>query len=399
MNLEIETILQYFGSNKRRTVLSVIGVAIGVFSLVLMMGITGAMKNKVGQYLGELGEQVFVVIPGEVKTLGGRKLQISFFPTLTLKDAKAIKTRCALVKEVSPVKEVFPPIHVNGTYVNPKVFGVDESYALITSSEPTKGRFITKRDVENFAQVAVIGVEVAKNLFNEKYPVGKTIYLYNAPYKVIGILPEKGVDISGEDLDNRVLVPISCAVRRLENVDYIDSIYVLPVSQKVTEEAMKEVASLLKKRHGKKDFSISRYEDLVNTRKEAMEIFSVLSITVATIAFSVGALGILAVMTLSVYERLVEIGVRRAFGATRKDIFKQFLLESTILSLAGSLSGALIATILVNIIAKLAKWPAYLPLDGIAISIALSIIIGLVAGVYPAMRATSFEPREILKDG
>ncbi len=399
MNLEIETILKYFGNNKRRTLLSVTGIAIGVFSLVLMMGITGAMKNKVGEYLGELGGQVFVVIPGQIKNLGGKKLQVNFFPTLTTKDTKAIKERCLLVKESSPVKEVFPPVHVNGIYTNPKVFGVDRNYAAITSSEPAKGRFITKEDVENFSQIAVIGIEVAQNLFSEKYPIGKTLYLYNAPYKIVGILPKKGVDISGENLDNRVLVPISCAVRRLENVDYIDSIYVLPVSEKVTEEAMKEVTSLLKKRHGKKDFSITRYEDLVNTKKEAMEIFSVLSITVAVIAFSVGALGILAVMTLSVYERLVEIGIRRAFGATKKDIFKQFLIESTILSLTGSFSGALIATILVNVISKIAKWPLYIPVNGIAISITLSILIGLIAGIYPAARATSFEPKEILKDG
>ncbi|WP_457569656.1 ABC transporter permease [Desulfurobacterium sp.] len=396
--IEIETILHYFGSNKKRTVLAVIGVAIGVFSLVLMMGITGAMKNKVNEYLGDLGSQVFVVIPGEVKNLGGRLLQVKFFPTLTLKDAKAIKERCVLVKETSPIKEVYPPVHANGKFSTPKVLGVDENYAEITSSYPAAGRFITKDDVKEFRQVAVIGVEVAQDLFGEKYPVGKTLYLYNAPYKIIGVLPQKGTDISGENLDNRVLVPISCAVRRLENVDYIDGIYVLPVSEKVVNEAMKEVASLLKKRHKKKDFSISRYEDLVNTQKEAMEIFSVLSVTVATIAFSVGALGILAVMTLSVYERLVEIGIRRAFGATKLDIFKQFLLEATILSLTGSVSGAVIATGLVNIIAKIAKWQPYIPIKGIFISIALSIIVGLIAGVYPAMRATSFEPKEILKD-
>ncbi len=129
-----------------------------------------------------------------------------------------------------------------------------------------------------------------------------------------------------------------------------------------------------------------------------MEIFSKLSIIVAVIAFSVGALGILAVMTLSVYERLIEIGIRRAFGATRFDIFKQFLVESTVLSLTGAISGIVIAILIVVLISKMAGWVVYVPVKGAMISSVLSVLIGLISGIYPALRATSFDPKEILKD-
>jgi putative ABC transport system permease protein len=210
-------------------------------------------------------------------------------------------------------------------------------------------------------------------------------------------MERRGTDVSGENLDTRIYIPLTSALRRISNVDYLDGIYILPLPSKL-KEAKEEVESLLLKRHGTKDFTVSRYEDIANTRKQAMEIFSRLSVIVSVIAFGVGALGILAVMTLSVYERLVEIGVRRAFGATRWDIFKQFLFESTVLSVSGALFGILFAVLLVLLISQLAGWPFYLPFKGALISFSLSVLIGLLSGVYPALRATSFEPKEVLRD-
>ncbi len=394
----LDTILNYFGSNKKRTVLAVIGVAIGVFSLVLMMGITGAMKGKINKILGKLGDRVLIIIPGQIKTMGGHVFQLSFYTTLTLKDAQAIKQKCPGVALVSPFKEVHPFIHANGKYSNAKVFGVAPEYSEITNYVPLCGRFITPVDVRAISQAAVIGQTVAKDLFNQTCPVGKTVYLFDAPYKIVGVLQKKGTDLSGTDLDNVIFVPISSAVKRLENVDYIDAIFVLPKNGTDISSVSKNIESLLLKRHGKKDFTVNRYEDVVNTRKQAMRIFKVLGITVSAIAFSVGALGILAVMTLSVYERLIEIGIRRAFGATKLDIFVQFLAEATILSLSGSIAGAFLATLIVALVSKIAGWSLYIPYHGLAVAIGLSVFIGIVSGVYPAIRATSFEPKEILRD-
>ncbi|GAB6076648.1 ABC transporter permease [Desulfurobacterium crinifex] len=394
----VKSLVSYFKENKKRMILSSIGIAIGVFSLTLMMGITGAMKQQVLKALGTLGSNVMVVIPGDVKNLGGRTIQLSFYPTLTLKDAKAISEKCPSVKVVSPYKQVNPNVHYGGKSIKADVFGVTPEYEKVADYHPVCGRFLTKEDVEGISQTAVIGMDVAEELYGETCPIGKTIYLTNAPYRIVGVMERRGTDLSGENLDERVYIPITSAVKRISNVDYIDGIYILPVSPDIIPEMMKEVEGLLFKRHGKKDFTISRYEDIANTKKQAMEIFSKLSIIVAVIAFSVGALGILAVMTLSVYERLIEIGIRRAFGATRLDIFKQFLIESTILSLTGAISGIVIAILIVVLISKMAGWVVYVPVKGAMISSVLSVFIGLISGIYPALRATSFDPKEILKD-
>ncbi len=396
--MSISAFLSYFRENKRRMLLSIVGIAIGVFSLTLMTGITGAMERSISKALGSMGANLIVVIPGEVKNFGGRTLQLSFYPTLTLKDAEAIEEKCPLVMRVAPYKVVNPNVHYGGKSISSDVVGITPSYEVVTDFHPFCGRFINRDDVENISQVAVIGCEVAKELYGEKCPIGKTVYLYNAPYKIVGVMEKRGTDLSGEDLDTRIFIPITSAVKRISNVDYIDGIYVLSVSPSMVKETIGEVKTLLLKRHGKKDFTVDRYEDVVNTKKQAMDIFSKLSIIVAAISFSVGALGILAVMTLSVYERLVEIGVRRAFGASKKRILLQFLTESVVLSFLGAIPGIVLAVLLVLLVSKIAGWVTFVPVDGALISFSLSLIIGLIAGVYPALRATSFDPKEILKE-
>jgi len=392
-----KSLLSYALENKKRFLLSLIGVAIGVFSLTLMLGVSAAMERRVSSVIGKMGSRVLVVLPGEVKNLGGRTIQISFYPTLKLEDAEAIKEKCFGVAAVSPFKRVSPNVHYGGKYYQASVFGVSPEYLEISGSELLCGRFLNEEDVEGISQKAVLGYKVARELYGKNCPVGKTIYLYNAPYRIVGVLKERGTDLSGEDLDSRVFIPITSAVKRISNVDYIDGIYVLS-QPKLLKEVENSVSSLLEKRHGKRDFTVNRYEDLVNTKKQAMEIFTKLSIIVAVIAFGIGALGILSVMTLSVYERLVEIGVRRAFGAPKTAVFFQFLMESATLSLAGALFGALSSSLVVLAITKIAKWNPYLPLKESFFSLSVSFLIGLISGVYPALRALSFEPRDILKE-
>ncbi len=396
--MRLKTLISYFRENKKRLILSVLGVAIGVFSLSLMVGITGAMEKRIERVLGKMGSRVLVILPGEVKNLGGRTIQLSFYPTLTVKDAKVLQEKCPDVALTSPFKKVSPNVHYGGKRITAQVIGVWPSYSEIANYKPVCGRFLNWEDEEEIGQKAVLGYEVAKKLYGEECPVGKVIYLYNAPYRIVGVMERRGTDLSGENLDERLYIPLSSATRRISNVDYVDGIYLLPVEGAKLEEVKREVEELLLKRHGKRDFSVNRFEDLVNTQKQAMEIFSRLSLIVSLIAFGVGALGILAVMTLSVYERLVEIGVKRTFGATRLEIALQFLLESALLSLAGGLGGALLSTALVSIISSLAGWGTFVPVKGALLALALAVVVGVVAGVYPAVRASSFDPKKILKD-
>ena len=396
--MKLKSLVSYFKENKKRLILSILGIAIGVFSLSLMMGITQAMKLKVERAIGKLGSRVLVILPGEVKNLGGRTVQLSFYPTLKVKDAEEIKEKCPDVEEVSPYKKVSPNVHYMGKRITAEVYGVWPSYSKIADYKPICGRFLNKEDNEGIAQRAVLGYEVAKKLYGEECPVGKVIYLFNAPYRIVGVMEKRGTDLSGENLDERVYIPLSSAVKRISNVDYVDGIYLLPSEGAEIEKVKREVEEFLIKRHGKKDFSVNKFEDLINTQKQAMEIFSKLSLIVSSISFGVGALGILGVMTLSVYERLVEIGVKRTFGATRLEIALQFLIESAVLSLIGGIGGALLSSLIVLAVSTFAGWGTFVPLRGALISLLLAGLVGTISGVYPALRASSFDPKEILKE-
>ncbi len=396
--MKLKSLVSYFKENKKRLILSILGIAIGVFSLSLMMGITQAMKLKVERAIGKLGSRVLVILPGEVKNLGGRTVQLSFYPTLKVKDAEEIKEKCPDVEEVSPYKKVSPNVHYMGKRITAEVYGVWPSYSKIADYKPICGRFLNKEDNEEIAQRAVLGYEVAKKLYGEECPVGKVIYLFNAPYRIVGVMEKRGTDLSGENLDERVYIPLSSAVKRISNVDYVDGIYLLPSEGAEIEKVKREVEEFLIKRHGKKDFSVNKFEDLINTQKQAMEIFSKLSFIVSSISFGVGALGILGVMTLSVYERLVEIGVKRTFGATRLEIALQFLIESAVLSLIGGIGGALLSSLIVLAVSTFAGWGTFVPLRGALISLLLAGLVGTISGVYPALRASSFDPKEILKE-
>ncbi|MEO2065818.1 MAG: ABC transporter permease [Desulfurobacteriaceae bacterium] len=396
--MKLKSLVSYFKENKKRLILSILGIAIGVFSLSLMMGITQAMKLKVERAIGKLGSRVLVILPGEVKNLGGRTVQLSFYPTLKVKDAEEIKEKCPDVEEVSPYKKVSPNVHYMGKRITAEVYGVWPSYSKIADYKPICGRFLNKEDNEEIAQRAVLGYEVAKKLYGEECPVGKVIYLFNAPYRIVGVMEKRGTDLSGENLDERVYIPLSSAVKRISNVDYVDGIYLLPSEGAEIEKVKRELEEFLIKRHGKKDFSVNKFEDLINTQKQAMEIFSKLSLIVSSISFGVGALGILGVMTLSVYERLVEIGVKRTFGATRLEIALQFLIESAVLSLIGGIGGALLSSLIVLAVSTFAGWGTFVPLRGALISLLLAGLVGTISGVYPALRASSFDPKEILKE-
>jgi len=252
-----------------------------------------------------------------------------------------------------------------------------------------------KKDLETFAKVAVIGSKIAEEFFHCN-PLGKTIYLKGMPFKVVGVLAERG-SFSNENFDEVILVPLTTHIRVLENVDYLDGAVVLARDRDSIRNTIRQIETILFKRHGRKDFTVSTYQELQSTTSKTLHLFSVLSRVVASIAFSVGTLGILAIMALSIYERILEIAIKRVAGARRKDIFLQFLTESMVLSVAGSAAGIVISLVLAVIIQLLARWPLFVPWKTAIISILLSITIGIVSGLYPAMKALDFEPKAILR--
>ncbi len=392
--LALQELMAYFRHEKKRIIIAMLGIAIGVLSLVLMDSISGAMSGKIEAELGKMGGSLIMVLPGEIRSVGHRRIRLSKYTTLKPADVESIR-KITLVRKASAVKQKGLPVHTSWNSSSLSVKGVEPCYTGLLDYRLRYGRPLVKKDLETFAKVAVIGSKIAEEFFHCN-PLGKTIYLKGMPFKVVGVLAERG-SFSNENFDEVILVPLTTHIRVLENVDYLDGAVVLARDRDSIRNTIRQIETILFKRHGRKDFTVSTYQELQSTTSKTLHLFSVLSRVVASIAFSVGTLGILAIMALSIYERILEIAIKRVAGARRKDIFLQFLTESMVLSVAGSAAGIVISLVLAVIIQLLARWPLFVPWKTAIISILLSITIGIVSGLYPAMKALDFEPKAILR--
>ncbi len=391
--LVLNELLAYFRHEKKRILIAMLGIAIGVLSLVLMDSISGAMSRKIESELGRMGGSLIMLLPGEIRSIGHRRIRLSKYTTLKPSDIEAIR-KILLVKDVSAFKQKGVPVQ---TVINSStlvVKGVEPDYSTILDYSLSSGRTIFQRDLETFSKIALIGAKVADEFFRGN-PVGQTIYLSGMPFRVAGVMAKRG-SFSNEDFDEVILVPLTTHMKVLENVDYLDGAVIVARDRGVLQKTMGDIQKLLLKRHGKKDFTVSTYQELQSTTSKTLHLFSVLSRVVASIAFSVGTLGILAIMALSIYERILEIAIKRVTGARKKDIFLQFLTESMILSIVGSGAGIVISVLLALTVQFLARWPFFLPWKTAFVSILLSMLIGIVSGLYPAMQALEFEPKAIL---
>ncbi|WP_201352622.1 ABC transporter permease [Hydrogenimonas urashimensis] len=394
--LYTEELFRYLQRNRKRTFISIAGIALGVFSLVVMSGISGAMTKKTLEELGKFGSRLVIAAPGDLVVFGHKRAQIGTVHTLNLADADAIAEKIPHVGDVSPLRAVTLPTESEKHAQPESVMGVSPSFTRLLDLEPACGRGLIPQDLRSLRKVAVIGSRIAADFFEDSCPIGKMLTISDIPFRVIGVLAPRG-SVGMEDYDSTILVPVSVAQRLLSRSDWLDGIYILTDSEAFNEEVIAQTEALLRVRHGKKDFTVMAYEAAAGTTADMEHLFSVLSIIVAAIAYSVGALGIVAIMALSMYERLIEIAVKRVVGATRRDLFFQFFFESTMLALSGAMMGAIAATVVVFGVEAAAGWPFYLPVGTLFLSMALSVGIGILASLYPARRAMHFEPVTILK--
>ncbi len=388
-------LFRYFRQEKRRTATAMLGIAMGVLSLVLMDSISGAMGRKIQTELGRLGASLVVITPGEVKAMGRMKIRLSQYTTLRPSDIRAIRRLIPMVRAVSGYKKSMVRVQSRIKSSRLTVTSCAPDYATLLDFRLEAGRFITRRDLEGYRKVVVLGHKIATEFFN-KAPLGRVLYLNGIPFRVIGVMEKRG-SFGGEDFDQMLFVPLTSGMSILENVDYLDGAVVLSQDRAANKAVIREVTSLLLKLHGKRDFSVNTYEELESTATQTLNLFSMLSRIVASMAFSVGALGIVAIMALSIYERLLEIAIKRVVGARKQDIFVQFLLESLFICLFGSTTGMALSILLAILVQLLAGWPLYLPWPTMMAAVVLSVLLGLVAGLYPAAKALEFEPKAILR--
>ncbi len=390
--------------NKMRSILTSLGIIIGVSAVIVMLSIGEGAKNKISKDIESIGSNLLMVMSGS-STSGGVRMGGGSQPTLTTKDAEAILKSCDSVAEVAPiVSEVKQIVFANQNW-STSVSGITPSYMIVGLWDIESGRAITTEDNKNSTKVAVLGTTVVSNLFGDLDPIGKTIRISGSPFKVIGILKSKGQSGMGQDRDDTVLIPINTAQKKLFGTDFPGTVKFINVQAKssdVIEDAENEVKLLLRERHhiGKSkddDFTVRNFTQMLETIKQATNTMTMLLGAIASVSLLVGGIGIMNIMLVSVTERTKEIGIRMAIGAKAMDIRIQFLIEALLLSLAGGLIGIFLGILIAKLFQALAGMDIVISLFSVLISFCFSGLVGMAFGFYPAYKASLLNPIDALR--
>jgi putative ABC transport system permease protein len=387
--------------NKLRSVLTVLGITIGIAAVICVVAIGKAGQARVEQQLNSLGDN-FVWIEAGGRAVNGRRTGTHGTKTLVLGDVVAIKNQVSLIKSASP--------NVDGTvqiiYGNQNWYtgfrGVSPEYFDIKRWYIDQGASFTQDDVDRAADVCVIGRTVRDQLFGVEDPIGKVMRVKDMPCKIVGTLLPKGLSVSGQDQDDTVLMPYTTGMKKISGNSWLDDILCSAVSQEAVKPAGQEVAAILRDRHHLRpeeedDFNIRNPEDIIQAQIEASRTLTVLLIAIASISLLVGGIGIMNVMLVSVTERTREIGVRVAVGATEGAIQLQFLGESVMLSLVGGAAGVLGGIAGSYLVGQTLKWEMQMSLEAVVVAALFSIAVGVFFGYYPAQKASHLDPIEALR--
>ncbi len=387
--------------NKMRSLLTILGVTIGIAAVICVVAIGKAGQARVEQQLQNLGDN-FVWIEAGGRAVNGVRTGPRGTKSLVLADAIAIKAQIPLIKSVAPNVDA----QVQVIYANQNWYttyrGVSPEFFEIRRWFVDEGAIFSEDDVERATGVCVIGRTVRDQLFGVEDPIGKVIRVKDLPCKVIATLRPKGLSISGQDQDDTIILPYTTAQKKLQGITWLDDILCSAVSQDSVKAAGQQAAALLRDRHRLRpeqedDFNIRNPEDIIQAQLEASRTLSALLIAIASISLVVGGIGIMNVMLVSVTERTREIGVRMAVGATEDAIQLQFLGESVMLSLAGGVLGVFLGIAASIVVGRTLGWPMQLSPGGIVLAAMFSTGVGVVFGYYPARKASLLDPIDAVR--
>lgn len=388
--------------NRTRTIFSTLGMAVGIAAVVVTVAIGQGAKRKALEPIEAAGTNVLLINSGKVKEVFGRKKQISNVTTLKLKDVGPLSEVAGVVK-ISPFQEQSLKIKYADVTTSTLIQGVTPSYPQIRGYKLKTGRIFNSAENKNSEKVAVIGSDVADNLFKDENPVGKHVKINKIPFEIIGVLQAKGLSSELGNTDNVIMVPNKTAMRRLFNLDYIGKVYIEVDDLRNMEKIENEVTGILRTNHKlnhknkENDFTLINQINEIKAIEETSKGFNNLTIGVAGISLLIGGIGILAVMLLSVKERINEIGLRKSIGAKTNNIISQFMSESLILGISGGVIGALLGILVSLLLNSLSDWNTFISWQAILASFGFSIAIALVFGVFPARQAAKLDPIEALK--
>jgi putative ABC transport system permease protein len=389
-------------THKLRTILSVLGIVVGISTLSVMTAVGRGSEQKILDGIQRTGSNLIAVNAGTVNLIAGRPRQNAVVTSLMPDDARAIQAGAEdLVSFVAPSQSKSLTVKFENVSVKTSIVGTSQDVLPIRRLRIQAGDMFDEEDERASRRVAVVGQTVIQNLFGGDRPVGQTIRIANIPFEVIGTLAKAGADMNGNDQDDQILIPLRTALRRVFNVIYINTIYVQARSDRQMDACAVRLREILRERHrlGAKadDFTIQNQAELVRAEEETHRTFMTLTLSVASLSLLVGGVGILAVMLMSVRERVREIGLRRALGATRRDILVQFLMEATMLSVSGGVLGVLAGIVVTFGVAMVAGWPAIFAFREVLVSVVCSAAIGVLFGTLPARKAAIAAPVTALR--
>ncbi|QGY39525.1 FtsX-like permease family protein [Pseudodesulfovibrio cashew] len=402
--LNLRIAISSLKAHKWRAILAMVGVFLGALAFTGVQHVSEIMVRQSEIETEKLGPNLFAVMAGQIRFSRGGSVRVSASNrNFLLGDAVAVINGVPSVLEGAPFVATDMPLRANGRGVTAKLLATWPSYQEIRNFRPSLGRFFDQSDVENRSRVCVLGQKVATRLFDSpEGAMGKMVHLYRAGFRVIGVMEVKGRDISGEDQDEYVFLPVTTFLRRAANQNWLSGVFLRLAKEADPDEVGAAASAVLRERHAigpgeDDDFSTMSAKDAMKLQQQALDLMGTLGGITSVISFAVGGMGILSIMILVVRSRRVEIGVRRAVGGRRRDIVRQFLFESALMAGVGGGLGVLVTVVLVTVGCNLADLPLVIQPAGLLLTLAGSCLLGVAAGAYPAWQAARIEILEVLR--
>lgn len=388
-------------ANKMRAALTMLGVVIGVAAVITMLALASGARNQAMENIQQMGTNVLTVFTGRSQRgrVAGSMGSNEF---LTMKDVEAISKECPSVQAAAPEVQTNAQVKYANQNTNTTILGTTPEYLGIRNYQIQEGQMFTAGDVRSSRKVAVIGPTTATTLFGKLSPIGQDVRIGSIRFRIIGLMKTKGSAGSFADPDDRLVVPVTTAMRRLIGTNYIRTINVQSISQQAMDQTSREVDALIRERHkiepdDTDSFMVRNQADIMEMAESMGKMFSLLLGGIASVSLLVGGIGIMNIMLVSVTERTREIGIRKALGARGRDIQLQFLVEALVLSLCGGTIGVLVGIMGSAIVGKLTSMNAVVSLSSILLSFGFSAFVGIFFGYYPARQASRLNPIEALR--
>ena len=394
--------LRALANNKLRAFLTMLGIIIGVASVIAMLAIGQGSKKSIQQQISEMGSNMIMIHPG-AEMRGGVRQDPSAMQTLKLENYEKLSEECTYLSGISPNVSSSGQLVAGANNYPSSVSGVSMDYLTIRQLTVEQGEMFTENDIRTAAKVCVIGKTIVDNLFPDgSDPIGKVIRCNQIPFRVIGVLKSKGYNSMGMDQDDVVLAPYSTVMKRLLAQTYLSGIFASALTEDMTDEAVDEITTILRREHKLKetdddDFTIRTQQELSSMLNTTTDLMTTLLACIAGISLVVGGIGIMNIMYVSVTERTREIGLRMSVGARGVDILSQFLIEAILISITGGLIGVIIGCGASFMIKTIAHWPVFIQPWRVLLSFLVCTVTGVFFGWYPAKKAADLDPIDALR--